>query len=350
MQVREIDTIEEFDAARGDWDAAFAADPHASVFVSWAWMRGWLDVTPHPWTVLAARENDRSPFVAFLPISIRGSRSPLRLDQVREIHMAGEPTADYTGFVCSQRTQQAALQAFAEHFMHTLRWDRVRFKEVNDPRLPLFLAHIPAAGLSVMNYQGTPCPRMRLPDTWEAFVQGLSAATRQSLRKRMRSAEKAFRLTRSSGVDAQQPIDALMQMAVWRTRDDPDPHTWRLHSMLRRCAMDGAAHVLMLWKDQTPVAGVGGLIDRKGASLGVYVTSFNEDFADFSPGRVAVALAIRDAIEMRLKVFDFLRGEEPYKFQFGAESRHNRTALIERHSLQTALRRSVSGLRERLRM
>ena len=68
-----------------------------------------------------------------------------------------------------------------------------------------------------------------------------------------------------------------------------------------------------------------------------------------SVGAVAVALAIRDAIGMGMRVFDFLRGEESYKFQFGGVTHHNQTLVIERPTLQAALRRSISSVRKQLR-
>ncbi len=349
MQVREIDTFTEFEALRSDWDAAFALDPHAAVFMSWPWMRGWIDVTPHPWTVLAVRENDRSPFVAFLPISLRGSRNALRIDHLREVHMAGEPTADYSGFLAQPASQNESLKALAQHLFSDMAWERLRFEELNDPRLPEFLSHVPA-GCIVVEHQGTPCPRMPLPTTWDELVQGLSYSTRQSLRKRMRRAESEFRLTRFDGQHDERQIDALIQLALRRTREQPDPHIWRLHSMLRQCAAAGLAHMVMLWKDQTPVAGVASLINRKSNSMGLYVTAFDESFSEFSPGRVAVALSIRDALDMGMREYDFLRGEEPYKFQLGAVSGHNRTLIIERPTLQAALRRGISGVRETLRI
>lgn len=349
MQVREIDTFAEFQSLRSDWDAAFARDPHASVFMSWPWQRGWIDVTPHPWTVLAARENDRSPCVAFLPISLRGSRSPLRIDHLREIHMAGEPTADYSGFLVHPDAQVEALNAIARHISDVLPWERLRFEEVNDPRLPEFLAHLPNA-LSVVEHQGTPCPRMPLPASWDEFMQGMSYTSRQSLRKRMKKAECAFRLTRFDGASDEHQIDALILLAINRTREQPDPNIWRLHSMLRHCALAGLAHMVMLWKDDTPIAGVASLINHKTKSMGLYVTAFDEAHSDYSPGRVAVALSIRDAIAMGMREYDFLRGEEPYKFQFGGVSAHNRTLIIERPTLQAALRRGISGVRESLRI
>jgi CelD/BcsL family acetyltransferase involved in cellulose biosynthesis len=185
-------------------------------------------------------------------------------------------------------------------------------------------------------------------------MRSLSPATRNSLRKRLNRAERVFQVERLDGprdtaqIDAM--IDPLIEMAIRRTRAQPDPHTWRLHSMLRQCARAGLAHVVMLLDGHTPVAGAAALMNRKDRSLGLYLTAFDERYAQCSPGRVVISAMIRDAIDMKMRVFDFLRGEEPYKMQFGGVSRHNRTLIIERPTLQAALRRGLNGVREHLRM
>ena len=72
MQVDCINDIDRFDELKAAWDTVYAADPHATIFVSWAWLRGWLEVTPYDWLVLAVRPDNASPYVAFLALS----RSP----------------------------------------------------------------------------------------------------------------------------------------------------------------------------------------------------------------------------------------------------------------------------------
>ncbi|MFY7954449.1 MAG: GNAT family N-acetyltransferase, partial [Armatimonadaceae bacterium] len=61
-----------------------------------------------------------------------------------------------------------------------------------------------------------------------------------------------------------------------------------------------------------------------------YLGGFDPDFAKFSPGTVLTAHAIRYAIENdRSSRFDFLRGNESYKYKWGAVDRHNvRLALV----------------------
>jgi len=49
-----------------------------------------------------------------------------------------------------------------------------------------------------------------------------------------------------------------------------------------------------------------------------YNAGTNPDAYDLSPGVVLIALFMRRAIEMGKRRFDFLRGDEPYKYHWGA--------------------------------
>ena len=50
--------------------------------------------------------------------------------------------------------------------------------------------------------------------------------------------------------------------------------------------------------------------------VGLYNSGFAPERAALSPGVVLLAHLIRDAIERRCQKFDFLRGEERYKYEF----------------------------------
>ena len=54
-----------------------------------------------------------------------------------------------------------------------------------------------------------------------------------------------------------------------------------------------------------------------GGSVGLYNSGFDPAHARLAPGIVLLAHLIRDAIERGVPVFDFLRGEESYKYDFG---------------------------------
>ena len=52
-------------------------------------------------------------------------------------------------------------------------------------------------------------------------------------------------------------------------------------------------------------------------TVGLYNSGFHPDRAALSPGVVLLGHLIRDAIERGRRRFDFLRGEERYKYEFG---------------------------------
>ena len=50
--------------------------------------------------------------------------------------------------------------------------------------------------------------------------------------------------------------------------------------------------------------------------VGLYNSGFDPAHAALSPGLVLLARVVRDAIERGMRRFDFLRGEERYKYEF----------------------------------
>ena len=59
-------------------------------------------------------------------------------------------------------------------------------------------------------------------------------------------------------------------------------------------------------------------------SVGLYNSGFDPARAQLAPGIVLLAHLIQDAIERGIPTFDFLRGEEPYKY--GLRARRRRTS------------------------
>ena len=54
----------------------------------------------------------------------------------------------------------------------------------------------------------------------------------------------------------------------------------------------------------------------------VYNSGFDPQYREFSPGWVMLGYLIQHAIESGKKSFDFMRGDEDYKYRFGAAESH----------------------------
>ena len=53
----------------------------------------------------------------------------------------------------------------------------------------------------------------------------------------------------------------------------------------------------------------------------VYNSAHAQKFSNLSPGIVLMGLLIQEAIEEGYQVFDFMRGDEEYKYQLGGQDR-----------------------------
>ena len=62
---------------------------------------------------------------------------------------------------------------------------------------------------------------------------------------------------------------------------------------------------------------------RSGDSVAFYKTGYDKDWSKYGPGRRIMARAIKGAIDEGATEFDFLRGDEPYKREWGTELRHD---------------------------
>lgn len=352
MHVSTINTLIDLDALRDDWRRLHSQDAHATAFTSWAWLRTWAEVSPYPWSVLVARDSGSRQITGFFPISPRGSRAAHRIDQIREIHAMGDPSADYRGFICDAERESTVMHAFADHLAAADDWDRLVLKDVMDDRLPGFVARVRERepGIDCLEQPGNACPLLKLPSTWEAYLsECLTPPSRKSLKKRLRIAgEHACQLTTTATHgDFERHLQSLLRLCELRGKDGSE-HLQRSRRLFESCLAEGDAEIAVLWIGAEPAAAQGSFVDRTNRSIGHYLTGFDEKFAELSPGRVMDALCIRSAIDRGFNAVDFLRGDEPYKHQLGARPRDTTHVFISRRGVMRNLRASLSGLRNRL--
>jgi CelD/BcsL family acetyltransferase involved in cellulose biosynthesis len=356
MRIEEANTLAELDRLRDDWLRLHAMDTRATVFTSWWWLRAWAEVSQYPWSVLVARQEGSGrdgAVVGLFPVSPRGSHAAYRFDQMREIHAMGDPAADYRGLICDPRCEKAAIDAFAAHLADDRWWDRIVLKDVVDDRVAMFINVLAAAepALQVVQGNGQMCPLLELPDSWEAYVKGcLTQPSRKSLKKRLRIAEergchlRMLRDCRDPG-EVDQQLETLLHIARMHGRSDSG-HLERCRRIFRSCLEGGCAEIAVLHLPGQPIAVQGSFIDQPARTIRHYLAGFDDGFADLSPGRVLDALCVRDAIEQDFRAVDFLRGDEPYKRQLGAQPRFTRNAIIARRRLTSRVRSTLSGMRD----
>jgi CelD/BcsL family acetyltransferase involved in cellulose biosynthesis len=369
MRVDIIDKTEALAALQADWDAVYGADPEAQFFLSWTWMSKWLAAIGNPWFILAARPDaESSAYVAFFPLWL-GTKERKSGGFHNDIYMGGNYTADYTGFVCAPDFQEQAIPAFASR-VKQLNWThfRLEFLRASDHRTALFMQEFSTSEFAVAeldrvekdNVDNSICPFVRLPGDWDAYLDGrLSANSRQKIRRILRQIENsdAFRITHAGRETLERDIDILLRFWAerWGAQKGAKLNAilknYRL--MLRHAFEAGALFLPVLWQGERPIGALAILADVRKKSFLFFVGGRDETFDGLPAGLALHGYSIRHAIRHGFVTYDFLRGNEPYKYSFGAEEyrvtsfvlttkdEKNLGGRLDRRSLPFALERSL---------
>jgi CelD/BcsL family acetyltransferase involved in cellulose biosynthesis len=181
------------------------------------------------------------------------------------------------------------------------------------------------AGYTVKADRLVTSPRIALGTDYETYVQGLGKKERHELRRKLRRFEGArdagFRWAtegeRATVLDRFFALHRLSkgEKAAFMTReaeaffrDIADALAalgWLRLGVVRAYGEDAA--VLMAF--------------AYGDTLALYNAAYDPALASLSLGIASHAFALRDAIDQGFKIYDLLRGDEPYKYDLGAHDR-----------------------------
>lgn len=355
MHIEVIETREKFAEVRRDWDSVYQADPEAHFFISWTWLSKWFESRKN-WFVLAAKSSaEASNYVGFFPL-----RLDIRTRKGSGFHnnlsMAGADFADYTGFICDPEHQDRVIDAFAEH-IKTLNWSKLRLKHLclSEERTRLFVQHFPDGGFeaSVTNSKVDEdgidlckSPRVDLPADWDTYLaENLSSSSRQKARRFLRKVENSeeFRITVADTDTVERDVDILLKF--WKTKwgahkgESLDGILANNRRMLSHCLENELLFLPVLWNGDRPLAALACLVDTRKSSLRFFIGGRDDTFrGSLPPGFVLHAYSIRHAINIGCTTYDFLRGDEPYKYTFGAKDR-----MVKDIFIRTKNRKNLGG-------
>ena len=337
MLVEIINSIKQFDESETNWNKVYAADSHAQIFLSWSWLRGWLEVIPHDWYILAIRLKPDSPYVAFFPLAIRR----LQLSNIniyRALQTCGHPVADYTGFLCLPEYEEDAIKLTALYIQQNLKWDVFHFKDVKDSRLNVFIEHFTQNQFQIRRDSSVTCPYISLPNEWEQYLQDyIGSKSRKNLRRSLRTIEQNsdFSMSNIQADNLENQIAVLLDLWQMKWGKESESVLNMYRTIFRHCAASNSLWIDILWDKTTPVAATAIYADNYKKVAYGYMTGFNREYSKFSPGRVMMAYGIKKAIDKQFKTFDLLRGDEEYKATlFGAKESFNHNFTIVRKNLR----------------
>ncbi len=365
-------TVETYDGIGDDtfvaqWDALVDRDPHATLFQRARWLARWehdLAGKRRMRTRAMYRDGQLVGVLVETRELLGLPSGPSELIRIA----GGDEVTDYLGPVAAPEDRADVVRAYLTLLVESRGadggWDELVLTGLAADAgwHELFATTAAELGLGVIEEAVQDvCPRVDLDGGFDGYLARLPGRMRQEL------VRKSRKLTRDAGPfsvheyapsDVAQGIeDFLVQV---RSSEDskagffgrPEMQQW-FRTLAGEYAADGTLRVHRLDIGELNAAMTVSLVDTAsgaadgaassaadgaasdsasgaGRMWGLYNSSFDPTLTALAPGMVLIWELIKQAAGEGCTVFDLLRGDEPYKYRFGALDREVRTLTLVR--------------------
>ena len=322
---------------QGEWNALLDETPSHVPFLRHEYLSTWtLTCGGGEWqqidaAIVTARDGDR--LAGICPLFLDHQHNPPRLMLLGSIEISDyldllARPADLTNFV------DGLLPFLVESIPGWKSLDLYNLLE-DSPTLPVLESAAARLGWQIQVERLQHAPYIPLPGAWDAYLAGIAKTQRHELRRKMRRLEESglpsrwYLVEDSAGLE--RGIDEFMALM----EQDPEKAAFltpamREHMRLTlRCAhREGCLHLAFLEIDGRKAAAYLSFdyLNR----IWVYNSGLDRSFMEFSPGWVLLGYLLQWANENQRSEFDFMRGDEEYKYRFGAVDRFVMRAVLTR--------------------
>lgn len=333
MSLHLINTPDQFFALAPEWNDLLRRSRVDNIFLTWEWSAAWLrhfGGDYRPWT-LALRADDGS-LRGVAPLVIGRKRLPGGLFYRQLLFIgSGRAAADHLEFI-TPRGDEAAVELLARGVLAGRGWDVLQLESLppDSPTLAALQRYIPPGWQEI---EMLPCPFIRLPADWETLRQSLGKNQRRNIVRYDRYLAEAGagpvqygQLTNAAAIPETLVTLSHLHQAVQQEQghagafSDPRmlPFQQDVAARFQAC---GWLRLYWLRLGDGVIAMMYCFL--YGRRLSFYITGYDLTWSRFGPGRQVIAYALQQCVADGVEVFDFLRGDEAYKFDWGAETQRN---------------------------
>lgn len=232
-------------------------------------------------------------------------------------------TVDYNDFVVSLQHSEEFLNLILEYFMgsvcNSLSLNSIQSNSQTYIKLPELAL---GKGLHVVVEEEDVSPGIRLPQSWDIYLENLNKKHRHELRRKLRRLDtvedcKIEVIDTTTNLEKYvHEFTELMKMSKTEKMDYLTQEKKAFFNSLSAMTAELGVLKLFLMSIGEQYVSASLCFDYDNHRL-LYNSGNNHDFDYYSVGLLLHSFAIKDAIENGLEYFDFLRGNEQYKYRLG---------------------------------
>ena len=334
LELRVYKDVGDLDMIRNSWGELLSHYPPATTFCTWEWLRSWWECFGEDrrlLTIALFRGND---MVGLAPLSI--SKERMGYFSLRAVRLMGDGSGDSDNLDLPVRP--GFEQMFAEKLLQYLwtnrrDWDICLFNTLpHDSLMGLRMSKaLRGSRWSAFEYS-TRCCAVVLPESWELYISQLSTEDQTNLARYTRRLDRHYsvRTLRCQDPAAlESNLEELFQLhqGRWQKAGQPgsfssQPRRTFYLKLARRLMQRGWLELWLLQLDGCIAAAQ--FAFRYGDKVFQLQEGYDHDRASDRPGYVLRGHVLQQLISSKIRVYDFLGGEDSYKSRWGAVEGHYR--------------------------
>lgn len=341
ITVQAYSTPDGFEALADEWNPLLKRSAANTIFLTLEYQRTWWHTLGEgELCILAVR--DGGVLIGIAPLFVQPASSPTEDPDIGPVirFIGCVEVSDYLDFIVAAGHESAVYAALMDYLHRPAAppWGRLDLCNIHQDSPTL--VHLPPLaeryGWSVSTGRDDVCPIVTLPVTWEAYLEMLSGKHRREIRRKLRRLggyEDVAWYIVGPDHDLTAEVDDFLTLMAASSAEKAAFLTPTMRAFFHRLARAtyeaGWLELMFLTVGERKAAAYFNFVyDNR-----VFVYNSGLDWQTFprlGAGIILTAYAIRHAIEMGRTAFDFMRGDEAYKYQFGGQDIEVRRLAIRR--------------------
>jgi CelD/BcsL family acetyltransferase involved in cellulose biosynthesis len=168
------------------------------------------------------------------------------------------------------------------------------------------------------------CPRAQLPSSWKTFLAEMRSKDRHEIKRKINKIRREvgdYRYCVTTPLEFDEDMEAFLKLHRKSDTQKTAFMDWKKSVFFKEMAwillQERWLELSFLEANGSKLAAL--LNFNYGDAVYVYNSGYDPEFGHWSPGWVLISHSIQEAIERGAKTYDFLRGNESYKYRFRAK-------------------------------
>lgn len=326
--------VDTFGTIEREWSELLPFAVTQKVFLEPLYQKTWWETLGEGKLTIITVRNDQNTLVGVAPLFIHQNHLGF---------VGCKDVSDYLDFIVHQEFQTQVYAELVDQICQLVTTHQIKSAEFcsiphDSPTLELLPDQLqrllPAIDVQIAVQDV--CPQIQLPNSYEEYLSSLDRKQRHEVKRKRRKLESeanvtfACLTTENEVTPALDTFTQLHQLSSQSKREFWTEHHLRFFAkLLPRFAQAGWLKLFLLelpaWKLNSfdlplpakPIATM--LVFDYDQTYNLYNSGFDPKYSQLSVGQVLTAHTIEQAITDGCSLYDFLRGDESYKFRLGGQ-------------------------------